>query len=156
MRLVLPFLLLFGLIGCSSSKKTTAQSTQADTTTAAVPQGPRAQALETFQEISQQLALTDEQSEQIRPILAEQAEQIQAIREKYGFTGRRGQGGGRSQRPDRSQMQAMRADLETLGEQTDAKLATVLSEEQMETWKAIQAERQQQRGQRGGRRGGRG
>ncbi|GAB5521294.1 MAG: hypothetical protein RhofKO_35450 [Rhodothermales bacterium] len=155
MRLLLTLVFVIGLVGCSSSKESTAQDTRA--TTAANGQQPdrRQQAVENFQAISQRLALTDDQTEKIRPILAEQAEQTQAIREKYGLTGR-GQGGGGGQRPDRSQMQAMRADLETVREQTEAKLSTVLSDTQMEEWKAMQAERQERRGQRGGRRGGRG
>ncbi|MEM6647939.1 MAG: hypothetical protein AAF730_16980 [Bacteroidota bacterium] len=154
MRFIFPLFLILSVIGCSSSKESAAPVTSSNVATAtAEQQERREQAVENFQEIRARLALTDAQTEQLRPILAEQAEQMEAIREKYGFTGQRGQGGGRGQRPDRSQMQAMRADLETLRTQTDAKLATVLSEEQMAEWKTMQAERQERRG---GRRGGRG
>ncbi|MFQ5569214.1 MAG: hypothetical protein ACE5G0_06040 [Rhodothermales bacterium] len=87
----------------------------------------------------EQLALTDEQEEPVRAILEENTnKRIELI------TNARESG-------SREAMMAMREDTAALNEETEKKLAEVLTEEQLTKYQEIQAERaSRRRGRRGG------
>ncbi len=95
---------------------------------------------EQFERLKDQLGLSDQQVEEILPILEESREELQALREKY-------------QDQERSQetMEAFRSERAELQEQTNQKLATVLTDEQLKQFRELQGERQNLRqGQRQG------
>ncbi len=86
----------------------------------------------------QQLELTDAQEARVRPILEAHNEQRVTRFAKA------------RENPTREAMQAMRKDAETLRAETEKKLAAVLTEAQMTTYKKIQEDRAaQRRGRRG-------
>ena len=96
----------------------------------AAPGGPRSSTPE--QRLAQmqiKLDLTDEQMEQIRPILAAQAAKAQDIRNHYQGQDRR----------------RMRAEIRELREETRTALATVLTAEQLVKWQQLRDERQRKR-----------
>jgi hypothetical protein len=85
--------------------------------------------------MQEQLKLTDQQIEQIRPILEEQEENRSKIFEKY-----------RSNRyQDRS---TIRSEMQDLQAQTENQLADFLSEDQMQTYKDNQIKQRQRMNQR--------
>ncbi len=96
-------------------------------------------------EVVKALALTGEKEALVRGILEEEAKERMSIFE--GFQGQ-----------DRDARQMMRTEMAELGERTNEKLTAVLSEQEMEKYKKVQAEIQERRrGQfGGGRRGQRG
>ncbi len=86
----------------------------------------------------QQLALTDAQEAQVRPILAERNEQRVARLVKA------------RERFSREAMTAMRQDLEALNAATDKKLEAILTKAQMAKYRKIQEDRAaRRRGRRG-------
>ena len=106
-------------------------------------QAPEGNFEDQLSELRERLALTDEQAEQVRPILEESREKMLALRDKF-------QGQGRS----RSNMQSFRAEIEKLTKETEGKLEMVLTDEQMKEYKEIQeARRDARRGRRGQRPG---
>lgn len=104
---------------------------------------------EQFDRIKERLALSEQQAEEIRPILEESRDKIQALREKY-----------QEQSRSRSSMEAFRAEMEDLRTETDESLASVLTDAQLEEYRNMQGERReklrQNRGQDRGQRPGRG
>ena len=93
-------------------------------------------------EVVKALALTGEKEVQVRGILEAETKERASIFE--GFQGQ-----------DRNARQMMREEMTELGERTTEKLKAVLSEEEMEKYKKVQAEIQERRrGQFGGGRGG--
>lgn len=89
------------------------------------------QALERLEQIKQRLALTPEQTEQLKPIFADEIQQLKALQSKYGSSDSR-----------RSRMKMMR-EAKQIREESDKKLKTVLSKQQMselqkmrEEWRA--------------------
>ncbi len=75
------------------------------------------------------LDLTDEQMEQIRPILEDQAAKAQDIRNQYQGQDRR----------------RMRAEMRELREETRTALSRVLTAEQLAKWQQLRDERQRKR-----------
>ncbi len=104
---------------------------------------------EQFERLKERLDLSDQQAEELRPIFEESREKLGALREQY-------------QDQERSQetMEALRNERAELQEETNQKLATILSDEQMTQYREMQGEaranmRQGQR-QGGGQRPGQG
>lgn len=95
------------------------------------------------EEIMGKLALEDVKATQVREILMTQTEQQGTIFETYA--GQR----------DRNARSMMRQEMQDLQAETNEKLTTVLSEEEMKVYKETIAELQERRrSQFGGRRGG--
>lgn len=93
-------------------------------------------------EVVKALSLKGEKEVQVRSILEKESEERASIME--GFQGQ-----------DRNARQMIREEMSQLGERTSEKIAAVLSEEEMEKYKKVQAEIQERRrAQFGGRRGG--
>lgn len=89
------------------------------------------QAIERLAQIKERLALTPEQTEQLKPIFTDEIQQLKALQTKYGSSDSR-----------RSRMKMMREAKQIRGE-SDKKLKTVLSKQQMselqkmrEEWRA--------------------
>lgn len=92
-----------------------------------------------------ELDLSADQASQVRPILEEGMNQRRAL-----FEGAHTDGG----RPDRSKMQALRGEMEAIGEQTEVQLAEILTADQMAHFRDIKASRQaEHRAHRKSRRG---
>jgi Spy/CpxP family protein refolding chaperone len=109
--------------------------------------GPPGDPAAHIDQLIDELDLSADQTSQVRPILEESMNQRRALFEGAGT----GQG-----RPDRSQMQALRPEMEALREQTDAQLAEVLTADQMAQFREIRASRQaEHRAHRKSHRGGR-
>jgi len=109
--------------------------------TAAVPataqhrgkHGPQGDPAAHIDQLIDDLDLSADQASQVRPILEESMNQRRAL-----FEGAHtGEG-----RPDRSQMQALRGEMEAIGEQTEAQLAEILTADQMAHFRDIKASRQ--------------
>ncbi len=109
--------------------------------------GPPGDPTAHIDQLIDELDLSADQASQVRPILEESMNQRRAL-----FEGARtGEG-----RPDRSQMQALRPEMEAIREQTDARLAEVLTADQMTQLREIRASRQaKHRAHRKSHRGGR-
>jgi hypothetical protein len=90
-------------------------------------------------DMKNRLNLTDEQEAKIRPIIEEQVKNRAALIEKYQGQGRQG-------------MRSMRNELQELNQSTENQLQSILTKEQMEEYRKMQAEESQQR--RKGRRSG--
>jgi Spy/CpxP family protein refolding chaperone len=96
------------------------------------------------EEMRSRLNLNEEQKTQIRPILEEQREKREAIMERYRDQGR-------------SAKVYMQDDMATMELETQAKMAKILTEEQLEEYrKMVTEQKARTTGQksRGGRRGG--
>ena len=108
------------------------------------PQGP------SVYEIITALELEPEQLPAVRAVLEDAEDARQEI-----FTGMQPGSGGR---PDPSAMDAVRAKMTDLNEQTEEQLAGLLTSEQMDEYREMirkaEQERQEMRSQMGGRRGG--
>ncbi len=102
---------------------------------------------EQFERLKDQLGLSDQQVEEILPILEESRERQQALREKY-----------MDQSRSQETMESFRNEREELQEETNASLATVLSDEQMKEYREMQGEARAnlRQGQRQGQRPGQG
>ena len=103
------------------------------------PQGDR-NPEEQIERLKERLDLSDQQAEELQPIFEESREKLEALREQY-------------QDQERSQetMEALRNERAELQEETNQKLATILSDEQMTQYRDLQGERPNMRqGQRQG------
>ena len=92
-----------------------------------------------MERLTQDLELSEEQAAEVRPILEEQREKMQALRDEFGPPG------------DEVDRDAMRERVREIAEETDEQLAQVLDETQMEEFRKIRHHQM-----RGRRRGGRG
>ena len=92
-----------------------------------------------MERLTQDLELSEEQATEVRPILEEQREKMQALRDEFGPPG------------DETDRDAMRERVREIAEETDEQLAQVLDETQMEEYRKIRHHQM-----RGRRRGGRG
>lgn len=107
------------------------------------PGGERlAQLQERLEEAKARLKLTDEQTEQIRPIFRAGLEKQMAVLEKHGID-LRGGGGARRGTPSQQRLRELRAlgdDLEAVRKETRKQLKDVLSKEQFKEFRKIQEE----------------
>ena len=87
---------------------------------------------EQFDQIHERLALSDQQAEEIRPILEESRDKMRELREKY-----------RDQARSRSTMESFRAEMEELRTETDERLTTVLTDAQIEEYREMERERRE-------------
>jgi len=83
-----------------------------------------------LEELRDRLALTPEQEEQIRPVLAEEVQKLQALREKYN--------GGSQNRRSRLRMARELRDIQS---DADSKLKEILTKTQMDELKKIREAR---------------
>jgi hypothetical protein len=97
------------------------------------------QALERVEKMKERLHLTPEQLEQVRPVIAEQAEKFKAVRDKYS-----GQDSRRSRRK-------MARELRDIRNETDEKLENILSKQQMDELKKMREEAREEFRDRRGR-----
>ncbi len=89
------------------------------------------------------LQLTDEQVEQITPVMENHLEQTQIILSKYGIDlDNRGQG--ERKKLGLSKARQLGKELKTLRAKTTDELSQYLTDKQMATWQEIQQERRQQ------------
>ncbi|MEL6359466.1 MAG: hypothetical protein AAFR21_00170 [Pseudomonadota bacterium] len=98
----------------------------------------RAQFEERFQENSARLNLTDDQKTSLEPILKENFEKRQELMETYNVTGEKMSR--KEMRKRRGELKAFRSEMDTLREETNTRVAAILSDEQMATWTTIQEE----------------
>lgn len=100
-------------------------------------QEPGAQIQQRLEAIKERLALTPDQIERVRPVLAEEAKKLRALRDKYAS------GEGQSRRSRRS----MARELRDIRSDADEQLKRILSRQQMDELKDIREEwRQELRG----------
>jgi hypothetical protein len=100
------------------------------------------QARDKLQQIKDRLELTPEQTEQVRPVIAEEMQQFKAVRDKYNA-------GGDSQ--NRRARLKMGRELKSIQSATDEKLRKILSAKQMDELKKIREEWRQQMRERADR-----
>ena len=94
---------------------------------------------ERIDELVERLDLSDEQIEQISPILQDSMERQRAILESYGVDpAKRGEGG---QRLGMRKARAMRKEMSEVRETSRGAMAEFLSDEQMDELQLIQEER---------------
>ena len=106
----------------------------------------QAKAAQRMEETKQRLALTDEQVEQVKPVMESAAQQQKEILAKYGVNLDDPNG----QRPRLGMMQArqMRSEIQKVNKDMLAQLDGVLTEEQLKELKKIQDERRAEMKQR--------
>ena len=98
---------------------------------------------ELFDQFTERLALSEQQAEQIRPILQESRENQRMLRDKY-----------QEESSSPSIMQSFRKEREELRQETEERLAAILSQEQMTEYEKIEnEEREKMRQGYGGSRG---
>lgn len=97
---------------------------------------------EVVSQLQEQLNLTDEQVEQIRPIFEEEFEKREELFQKN-------QGQGQGQGPE--SRKALDEELQKLQEETEKQLEEILTEEQMTLYRKMLDERQKHQPPRGGR-----
>jgi len=102
-----------------------------------VPPQARQRAEQRLEEIMVRLELTEQQQQQVRPIMQSAMEQRRAVREAHGV----GPGKGK---PDAQTRQAMRGEMQAIKADTDQQLAEVLSAEQMQELRDIRREIKQE------------
>jgi Spy/CpxP family protein refolding chaperone len=95
--------------------------------------GPQGDPAAHIDQLIDELDLSADQASQVRPILEEGMNQRRAL-----FEGARTGDG----HPDRSKMQALRGEMETIGAQTEAQLEGILTADQMTRFRDIKASRQ--------------
>jgi hypothetical protein len=98
---------------------------------------PSAEAVERLAQARERLSLTDEQVEQIKPVMEESFAERNAILASYGIDLDNPGGSGR---PSFRQARAMRGEMEAVRSDTLAKLDGILSQEQLEEFKLMQEE----------------
>ena len=92
------------------------------------------------EEAKSRLELTDDQVTEVRPVLRAHVEATVRILEGHGIDLQ--QDPAERQRPNFREMRAIRKDLESVRDETNAKIAVILTEEQMDEFERIQEERQ--------------
>ena len=92
-----------------------------------------------IEDLAARLNLSDEQIPRVEAILAEAAEEREVIFESY------------AELSGREKMQALKPELQSLGEEIQAQLAQVLDHEQMAEYSRLRQERREQMRQRRGR-----
>jgi len=97
---------------------------------AAFRKGPKKSPEEILAHMTDRLQLSDEQAEQIRPIIEDQVTKRRELFEKYHEQGRESRG-------------QMRSEMQSLVEETDKQLEPILSDEQMAELKKMREERPQ-------------
>ncbi len=98
---------------------------------------------EPFDQFTERLALSEQQAEQIRPILQESHEKMGLLRDQY-----------QKESPSPSARHSFSKDSETLRQETEERLATLLSDRQMTEYGQIEnEEREKMRQGYGGSRG---
>ncbi len=98
---------------------------------------------EPFDQFTERLTLSKQQAEQIRPILQESRERMGLLRAQY-----------QKESPSPSTMQSFSKEREHLGQETEERLATLLSDKQMTEYGKIEnEEREKIRQGYGGSRG---
>ena len=95
---------------------------------AAFRKGPKKSPEEILAHMTDRLELSDEQAEQIRPIIEDQVTKRSELFEKYHHQGRESR-------------RQMRSEMRTLIEETDKQLEPILSDEQMAELKKMREER---------------
>lgn len=94
-------------------------------------------------EMHERLALTDEQSEQIKPILIEHLERTSIVLQGFGINLKTGE------RPEKRlgfrQARQLKSELDVVSDDTSQALSTILSPEQMEEYEEIAEERREER-----------
>ena len=106
----------------------------------ALAQDDRAlQAEERIQALIERLQLTEEQIDEVRPVLEESAAAQQRILSTYGLDPESRQSA--AERPGRRQLMTMRKEMNAVREKTMAKLEQSLSDEQLAEFERIQEER---------------
>ena len=100
--------------------------------TAAQPPGRGAAPEMKMQDLSEELTLTEDQEAQVRTILEEQRSKRGVFVQQY-------------QDQTHDARQALQQQFQRLQEETEERLTTVLTAEQMESWKAWHEERHSQR-----------
>ena len=99
-----------------------------------------AMAQEQMQQTFEGLELTDEQIEQVKPVLEASVASMQEILLSYGMDPESRQGS--AEKPGLRKMRAMRKEMNAVRENTLGELEQILSDEQLEEFKNIQEERQ--------------
>jgi len=97
---------------------------------AAFRKGPKKSPEEILAHMTDRLELSDEQAEQIRPIIEDQVTKRRELFERYHEQGRKSRG-------------QMRSEMQTLIEETDKQLEPILSDQQMAELKKMREERPQ-------------
>lgn len=95
-----------------------------------------------LQETIDRLALTDEQIDAVKPLLEGAAEKRDEILKKYGLDQASLENG--AERPSRRSLRSMREEMNALSEENMEVLGAILTDEQIEEYKAIQSERQEE------------
>jgi Spy/CpxP family protein refolding chaperone len=98
-----------------------------------------AKAEERLEQVIENLELTDEQVEALRPIFQSSIERQAAVLEQYGIDLSDGEQGGKLSRRERRKL---RGDLKDEREKTDDAIAEVLTDEQFDAYKEMAEERQ--------------
>lgn len=98
-----------------------------------------AKAEERLEQVIENLELTDEQVEALRPIFQSSFERQAAVLEQYGIDLSDGEQGGKLSRRERRKL---KGDLKDEREKTDDAIAEVLTDEQFDAYKEMAEERQ--------------
>lgn len=98
-----------------------------------------AKAEERLEQVIENLELTDEQVEALRPIFQSSFERQAAVLEQYGIDLSDGEQGGKLSRRERRKL---RGDLKDEREKADDAIAEVLTDEQFDAYKEMAEERQ--------------
>jgi hypothetical protein len=96
--------------------------------------GQQQRAGERAEEMRERLQFTEEQEQQMRPILKDTGKQVRELRERY-----------RNEERNRETAQAMRKEMEAIQASTRAQLEQILSSEQLAEYDALQSEWREQR-----------
>jgi hypothetical protein len=91
-----------------------------------------------IQESMEQLQLSEEQQEVVRPILEENFTKRLAVMAKYGLDPQSMMEG---DRPGRRTLRRMRNDIDEVSKNTEEQLKTVLTDEQIDLWNEMEEER---------------
>ncbi|MDE3002043.1 MAG: hypothetical protein OXU33_10195 [Gemmatimonadota bacterium] len=95
---------------------------------------------ERIEEFQTRLRLTDEQLEELRPVIAENSEKIRLALEEAGLQ----QGGGGASSLGRRGRIRLGRQIRDIQEETDKKMREILMDEQLDEYEAIQAERREE------------
>lgn len=89
-----------------------------------------------LEEIRERLDLSEEQKTQLEPVLRKDVEERAEVMRKHGVTR------DAEERPGRREMRALRRDLKTVREKTDAEVARILDGRQLQEYRKIRQEAQ--------------